>query len=156
MQYISYENCTSVDAIRSEAEKLVKRGFLTEQQLESIDFEMLMVFFDSPLGQKLQSGVPYLREFKFSILEQGSRYDPSLKGEQVLLQGVVDCAILEDDGITVLDFKTDYVTEQTLSTAINRYTAQVSAYADALQRIYEMPVKKRYLYFFRLNYFAEI
>ena len=156
MQYISYENCTSVDAIRSEAEKLRQRGFLTEQQLESVDFKMLMVFFDSPLGRKLQSGVPYLREFKFSILDQGSRYDPLLKEEQVLLQGVVDCAILEDDGITVLDFKTDYVTEQTLSTAINRYTAQVSAYADALQRIYEMPVKKRYLYFFRLNYFAEI
>ena len=66
------------------------------------------------------------------------------------------CAILEDDGITVLDFKTDYVTEQTLSTAINRYTAQVSAYADALQRIYEMPVKKRYLYFFRLNRFVPV
>ena len=97
-----------------------------------------------------------MREFKFSILDEGSRYDPQLKQERVLLQGVVDCAILEEDGITVLDFKTDYVTEQTLSDAVNRYTAQVSAYADALQRIYEMPIKKRYLYFFRMNYLAEI
>lgn len=156
MQYIAYEKCTGVHEIRQEAEKLKEHGFLTDDQLETIDFEMLMAFFDSEIGRKLRSGVSYLREFKFSILDDGSRYDPNLKGEQVLLQGVVDCAILEPEGITVLDFKSDYVTEKTLPEAIERYRTQVSVYADALQRIYEMPVKKKYLYFFRMNHFAEV
>lgn len=151
MQYISYEDCTDVDTLRVETEKLKDRGFLTEQQLEAVDFEMLMAFFNSPMGQKLRSGVQYIREFKFSILDEGSRYDPVLQEEQVLLQGVVDCAILEQDGIIVLDFKTDYVTEATLSETIERYRTQVAVYANALQRIYEMPVKESYLYFFRLK-----
>lgn len=30
-----------------------------------------------------------------------------LTGEKLLLQGVVDCCFMEEDGITVLDFKTD-------------------------------------------------
>lgn len=156
MQYIPYEKCAGVEEIRSETEKLKERGFLTEQQLQSVDFEMLMAFFDSPIGRKLRSGVPFLREFKFSVLDQGTRYDPMLQEEQILLQGVVDCAILEEDGITVLDFKTDYVTEKTLSEAIARYSVQISVYADALQRIYDMPVKKKYLYFFRGNHLAEL
>ena len=151
MRSSSREDCTDVDTLRVETEKLKDRGFLTEQQLEAVDFEMLMAFFNSPMGQKLRSGVQYIREFKFSILDEGSRYDPVLQEEQVLLQGVVDCAILEQDGIIVLDFKTDYVTEATLSETIERYRTQVAVYANALQRIYEMPVKESYLYFFRLK-----
>ena len=156
MQYISYQHCDSLEGILSEILKLTERGFLTEQQAQSVDLEMILCFFETPVGQKLRSGVPYLREFKFSILDQGSHYHPELVDEKILLQGVVDCAILEDDGITVLDFKTDYVTQESLPGAIDRYKAQVTAYADAMQRIYEKPVKKTYLYFFRANSLIEL
>ena len=156
MQYISYENCGTLDGIQSELLRMRKKGFLTEEQLQIVDTDRIFRFFASPMGIKLRSGVPYLREFKFSILDQGIRYDSGLEGEHVLLQGVVDCAILEPDGITVLDFKTDYVTEETLQMAVDRYKPQVTAYADALQRIYELPVKYRYLYFFQMNRLAEI
>ena len=115
-----------------------------------------MKFFTSDIGKKLCSGTPCLREFKFSILDQGSNYDPALQGEQVLLQGVVDCALLESDGITIVDFKTDYVTEESLPSVLSRYRTQVDTYSEALQRIYEQPVKARYLYLFHLDKFAEI
>jgi ATP-dependent exoDNAse (exonuclease V) beta subunit len=39
---------------------------------------------------------------------------------------------------------------------VERYRTQVTVYADALSRIYELPVKKKYLYFFRLGHLAEI
>ena len=71
--------------------------------------------------------------------------------EKVLLQGVVDCAILEEDGITIIDFKTDRVTEKTLPEVADRYAPQVLIYGEALSRIYEKPIKGEYLYFFRLN-----
>ena len=74
----------------------------------------------------------------------------------MLLQGVVDCAMLEDDGITVIDFKTDYVTEETLPDVVERYRAQVQTYANALAQIYEQTIKAQYLYFFRLNRFVSI
>jgi len=68
----------------------------------------------------------------------------------------VDCALLEADGITVIDFKTDYVTENTLSEVVSRYRQQVQTYADALQRIYEQPIKARYLYLFHLDRFINV
>jgi ATP-dependent helicase/nuclease subunit A len=69
---------------------------------------------------------------------------------------VVDCALIEEDGITVLDFKTDSVTEETLEAAVERYRPQVQAYADAMERIFQRKVKRALLYFFRLNKFVEV
>lgn len=156
MQYISYEKCTDPNGTAEELSRLVDRGFLTAQQAEAVDLQKIQLFFSTEIGKKLCSGVPYLREFKFSILDDGTHYDPDLIGEEVLLQGVVDCALLEQDGITVIDFKTDYVTEETLPLIITRYQNQIETYSEALTRIYEMPVKVRYLYLFHLNRFARI
>jgi len=55
-----------------------------------------------------------------------------LDGEKVLLQGVVDCALLEEDGITILDFKTDYVTEETIEVVADHYRPQVQTYAEKI------------------------
>lgn len=39
--------------------------------------------------------------------QMGRILQEDLTGEKLLLQGVVDCCFMEEDGITVLDFKTD-------------------------------------------------
>lgn len=151
MQHISYDKCTGPEGIRSEINRLVQNGFLQQEQADVVNPRKLERFFACEIGKKLCNGVSYLREFKFSILDSGIHYEDSLKDEQVLLQGVVDCALLEADGITVIDFKTDYVTEESLSQVVARYHSQVQTYADALERIYEQPVKARYLYLFHLD-----
>jgi len=151
MQYLSFEACVDEQSIRDEIFRLAEKGFLSQEQADMVDCAMLARFFDSEQGRKLRSGVQYLREFKFSILDDGSHYGEGLEGEQVLLQGVVDCFMIEPDGITILDFKTDHVTESTLPDLIARYAPQVVTYAEALSRIYEMPVKEKYLYFFKLD-----
>ena len=156
MQYIRYENCTDEDGVDREIRRLRDAGFITEEAAAMADRRRIAAFFDTPIGRKLRSGTAHLREFKFSLLDNAARYGEGLEGEQVLLQGVVDCALLEEDGITVLDFKTDYVTEETLPTLTEHYRLQVQTYADALSRIYRKNVKAAYLYFFRLNRFVEV
>ena len=59
-------------------------------------------------------------------------------------------------GITLIDFKTDAVTEENLSKLTERYGMQLKTYAHALERIYRKPVRKSLLYFFRLNRYIEI
>ena len=156
LQYIRYEECSSPEAVKAEVGRLVEAKFLTQEQGSVVNCEEIANFFATKIGKKLRTGTPHIREFKFSILDDGRHYGEGLEEEQVLLQGVVDCALLEEDGITVLDFKTDYVTEQTLVTLTDRYRSQVQTYAEALRRIFEMPIKKQYLYFFRLNRFVEV
>ena len=156
LQYIRYEACEDIDGIQREVERLVREGFITRQQADLVPCERLASFFTSPLGQRLRSGKNVLREFKFSILDDAEAYGPGLEGEKVLLQGVVDCALIEEDGITILDFKTDFVTEETVGAAAERYRPQVESYAGAMSRIYQKPVKNRYLYFFRLDKLVEL
>jgi len=156
MQYLQYEKCGSTDSVREEIARLVDNGFLTAEQGELVDCEKIALFFGTEIGLKLRTGVHHLREFKFSVLDAGEHYGDGLEGEKVLLQGVVDCALLEPDGITVVDFKTDYVTEETIAQRAEYYRPQLETYSEALSRIYEQPVKAKYLYFFRLNRYVKL
>ena len=111
--------------------------------------------FSSPRGKTLLSAKTLRREFKFSILTDAEAYSPEAAGEQVMLQGVVDCFWQEPDGIVILDFKTDYI-DGDLQQKASRYAPQLRAYAQALSRIYQCPVKKTVLYFFSAGREVEI
>lgn len=151
MQYVCFSNCSSLQGVEQEIIRLKDERFLSEEQAAMVDCKKIATFFMTDIGKKLCAGVPCLREFKFSILDDGIHYGENLDEEKVLLQGVVDCALLEEDGITIIDFKTDRVSSDTLPAAAERYRSQLETYAEALTRIYEMPVKAQYLYFFRLD-----
>ena len=156
LQHIRFSACSDVESIYEDVQRMVHEKLIAPEQAEMVDCKKLATFFATPLGMKLQKSVHVLREFKFSLLENGEKFYSDAQGEQVLLQGVVDCALLEADGITVLDFKTDRVTEKTLPAVAERYRPQVITYADALERIYQMPVKAVKLYFFDIERFWDI
>ena len=156
MQYLDYSACSQAATIAGELERLIERRLLTRDQADMIDPEKIAAFFQTELGHRLRSSDRVIREFKFSILEDGETYDPACKGEQILLQGVVDCALEEDDGIILLDFKTDYVTDATLPAVAEKYRSQLNTYAAALQRIYGKKVKQKLLYFFCINDFVQL
>ena len=156
LQYIRYEACTDTAAVKAEVERLVTERFITREQGDMVNCAKIARFFAADLGIKMRTSPHVLREFKFSILDEAGDYGEGLEGEQVLLQGVVDCALIEDDGITIVDFKTDYVTAETLDALTERYRPQVKAYADAMERIYQMPIKGAFLYFFHLDRFVPL
>lgn len=156
MQYIHYDRCVTVAGVEEELDRLMSSGFLTEDQRKVLRPREIARFFATPLGRKLTEGADHIREFKFSILDKGAHYGEGLEGEEVLLQGVVDCALIEEDGITVIDFKTDRVNGETVQAAVERYRPQVETYAEALRRIYGKPIKASCLYFFAMDAFCQI
>ncbi len=156
MQYIRYDACGNEEEIQAELFRLVNQKYVTQQQADLVSTREIAAFFQTELGGKLQQGGQVLREFKFSILDDGENFDPRLQGEQILLQGVVDCALLEEDGITLVDFKTDKVTESNYQDRAAHYRPQVRSYADAMERIYGKPIKAAYLYFFHLGKFVAV
>ena len=156
LQHICFENCGTLSGVESEIRRLRDTGLITPDQAEIVNCQSIAGFFESEIGRKLLGGTEHLREFKFSILDEGSNYGPGLEGEQVLLQGVVDLALLEEDGITVVDFKTDFVSDENFQLLVERYRPQVEIYANAMERIYGKPIKAAYLYFFHVNRFVEL
>lgn len=156
MQHISFEKCDSVNGVAEEIQRLQTEGYISAEQAQAVSQEQIATFFQTQIGQMIRISQHVLREFKFSILVD----DPAIAGadsdDRILLQGVVDCAIVEDDGITVVDFKSDRISPEKLEQAVLHYTPQVASYAKALSRIYGLPVKSAKLYFFHIGQFADV
>lgn len=79
------------------------------------------------------------------------------KEDLTLIQGIIDVFWIEEDGIVVLDYKTDRV--DTGQELLDRYAAQLRLYGEALNRIYGeagMTVKECLLYSFRLGEVIEV
>ena len=96
------------------------------------------------------------RELPFFTELSSTEYDKSLdekiyKNEKIRLQGIIDCFFEEEDGIVLLDYKTDYVEEGQEEKIIERYKSQLKYYKDALEKITGKVVKETYLYLFKLD-----
>ena len=153
MQYLDFARTNTLEEIQEEIARLVARQFITPQQGEAVDGERVLAFFQSPLGQRLVASRQMEREFKFSMLVPAADYYPDAEaGEEVLLQGVVDCWFEEADGtVTVVDFKTDRVTEHTVEARAREYRPQLEAYSRALSQALGLPVGRCVLWFFALG-----
>ena len=75
-------------------------------------------------------------------------YDPAAEGEELMLQGVVDCAFRTEEGLVVVDFKTDRLAPGEEPQRAEEYRPQLEAYAQALERVMEEKVCRKVLYFF--------
>ena len=126
----------------------MRLSFLTEQQREAVAEDKILAFFRSDVGKRVLSAKQVIREYKFSVLEDGSILDPALAGEKILLQGVTDCCLIENGALTILDFKSDHVLPGQETERAAYYRGQLDAYARALSRVLDLPVKERILYFF--------
>ena len=141
LQFADHKACTREETLQTELQRLVREQFLTPEQAEAVEQKQILRFFTSELGQWLLSR-QVQREFKFSLLVDAADYGIDAPGEKLMLQGVVDCFAVEEDGLTILDFKTDRIPRP------EYYRPQIEAYGAALSRIYQKPVKAKILYFF--------
>ncbi|MCI8438238.1 MAG: helicase-exonuclease AddAB subunit AddA [Oscillospiraceae bacterium] len=138
-------------------DELLARRLLTPEQAAAVDVAAIDRFLASPLAEELRQAKELEREFRFSLLVPAGMYYPELGEEdEVLLQGVVDLYAVSDGKVTVVDFKTDRVTERTLPERVARYRPQLEAYSGALEKILDKTVARRVLYFFHTGNTVEV
>ena len=134
------------------------RAKLTPEQAAAVDIRALERFLSSPLAEEMRRVAAMEREYRFTVLMDARDYDGmSIGGDEILLQGVVDCWFETPDGLTVVDFKTDRVfTEEELTERAELYRGQLSAYTLALERVLERPVTRRVVYFLSVGREVEV
>ena len=152
LQYMDFSRADGEEAVRAEIERLRSERFLSDREAEAVDASAIARLFASPLGRRICGAEKLHREFKFSLLCGAREIFGVSEGDEVLLQGVVDCLIEEDGTLVVVDYKTDAVrTEKELSERRALYTPQLRAYAAAMERILRKPVKECVLYFLSMG-----
>jgi ATP-dependent helicase/nuclease subunit A len=135
--------------VTAQVEALRQKDLLTAEQAAAVETQALERFLASPLASDIRQGRNVLREYRFTLLMDAREYDPrAAEGDAILLQGVVDCCFETDEGLTVVDFKTDHVrTEEDVAQRADHYRTQLEAYSRALERVLEKKVVRRTLYF---------
>ena len=129
--------------------------FLSPEEYGLLNQEKLKKFLDSPLGQlfaKAYKENTLYREQHFMQEVEYEKLFPVDGGdtvEKVILQGIIDAFIMEEEGIILVDYKTDRVKDG--EELRNRYQKQIDLYSEALEQILGKKVKRRVLYSFSLG-----
>ena len=144
MQYLELGGPDPEEQVR----RLTDRRLLTPQQAEAVDMERIRAFLATPLAQEVRQARQVWREYRFALLMPAALYDPAAEGEELMLQGVVDCAFRTEEGLVVVDFKTDRLAPGEEPQRAEEYRPQLEAYAQALERVMEEKVCRKVLYFF--------
>ena len=71
--------------------------------------------------------------------------------KKVRLQGIIDCFFESNEGLMLLDYKTDYVKDGDEDTLKEKYKKQLDYYSDAIFKITGKRVKYKYIYSFSLE-----
>ena len=145
-------------AIRQEIETLYEKNILSAEEKEILlrqsgvksPVKDILKFMQSPLQDAMEKADIIRKELPFSVLLPASRYYTDCeKGEEIFLQGVIDCLLETDGQLTIIDYKTDRI--QSADELKKHYTAQLLIYKEAAEQILKKPVTGLYLWSFHLG-----
>ena len=126
---------------------------LSKEYFDAVNERKILHFLESALARRMrcaeEKGRLY-REQPFVIGISAGRLGQEFPEEEtVLIQGIIDVFFEEEDGIVLLDYKTDSVSS--MKELWNRYETQLDYYREALEKLTGKPVKERLLYSFHLE-----
>ncbi|MFP4697913.1 MAG: helicase-exonuclease AddAB subunit AddA [Eubacteriales bacterium] len=155
MQYIPLDKLCNYNDIRKTLEIMEEKGFISEQERKSVFIKDLLAFSKTVLYKRMinaQKNNNLYKEKQFLLGIKACELDKCLKSDElVLIQGVIDCFFEGEEGIVLVDYKTDYVKERQEQILINRYNKQLQYYQKAIEQITGKTVKEKIIYSFSLN-----
>ncbi|MGD0573089.1 MAG: helicase-exonuclease AddAB subunit AddA [Sedimentisphaerales bacterium] len=140
-------------------EKLVKDGAIIPEIASQINAESIVKFFKSKLGQiVLDKKTVVRREWPFTFAVPASQWDENSHKTQnprpktqdfIIVQGIIDLLVKTNEGLVIIDFKTDDVSADGATKRAAIYCRQLNLYAQAASTILGQEVKSKWLYFLR-------
>ncbi len=156
LQYCDFEKARL--NVKAEADRLCSLGRLTALQVQSLDLNRLEAFMHSDVISLALNSSEYFREYRFTVNIPANMVEETISDElsqcPVILQGSVDLAIMCEDGIIVVDYKTDRV--KTLDALAQMYAKQLRLYKFAIEETTGKKVKHCLIYSMYLSDSKEV
>ena len=133
---------------------LLADGRISEAAIEKVRPDGIWRLAASPLGRRIaraQAAGRCRREQQFVMGIPARDIGAGDSEELVLIQGIIDAYLEEEDGLVLIDYKTDYILQGQEEILIKRYGKQMDYYQKALEQIAGKRVKERIIYSFSLN-----
>ncbi|MBQ4451643.1 MAG: helicase-exonuclease AddAB subunit AddA [Clostridia bacterium] len=130
--------------------RMAERQLLSAEERACVKPAYLADFALSPLGRRAAASNEVHREWSFSLFVPTRRLVKDFPEEgRILVQGTIDLCFLEDGQWVLADYKTERSNDD--DALLARYSTQLGAYAEALERITGRPVKQIYIVLAREN-----
>ena len=133
MQNIDFDS----ENVKDDIDAMVRNGLLTEREAEYVDASEIAACLDSDLI-KSAAGKKVEREKPFTMLLPDGE-------DNVLVQGIIDLIIYDDDGIILVDYKNSARSDESLK---DTYFKQLDLYKKAIENALIGKVKKCVIYSF--------
>ena len=142
---LDYEKIDTKEQIEEQLENM-----LTTEEKKSIWTPDFYRFAKNPLAVRMkeaaQRGQLY-REQPFVIAMPANQMKKEYETEEeILVQGIIDAYFEEEDGLILVDYKTDKVQKGQEKELIEKYKVQMQYYKKALEMITDKEVKEIYIY----------
>jgi ATP-dependent helicase/nuclease subunit A len=161
MQFCDFSRLTPKESsVKEEISRLIEKRFLPNNIADLIRAKEIATFAASEFFNKILSAHKIYRELRFNVFLSAEDFtdiaDRKLlfEGEKILVQGVIDLCIEDEDGNLILcDYKTDRLSREALNDRIiakqilsDRHSQQLKYYAQAIEQIMGKKPDKIYIY----------
>lgn len=144
--------------LKEAMERLRSEGKLTQDMADCIRPGDILRFLDSSAGRRMRNASVKQKLYKEQPFVLGvdarEMYPDEAEGELILVQGIIDVYFEEEDGLVVLDYKTDKAKSGV--ELREKYHAQLDYYARALEQVTGKHVKEKIIYSFTLQEEIEV
>ena len=153
LEHIRFHEIHSLSEVKPVVDELLENGFLDQEARDFINPNVIWNFLSSSLGTRMakaQAEGRIHKEQQFIIGIPAREMGLGDSDELVLIQGIIDAYLEEEDGLVLIDYKTDHVPEgspeQGAKMLAERYRVQLDYYERALTQLTEKHVKERIIY----------
>lgn len=148
LQYADEKKIKSVADVENLLKEMQNDKIITKRQAESVNKAAISRFFMSELGERMRMADRLEKEFNFYTEADAQEIYQRDASGRVLLQGTIDCFMINGSKVTLLDFKTDRVeSREDAMEKAKKYEVQMKYYKKGLKEILGREIDEGYLYF---------
>lgn len=154
MQMMDFEKSYTKEDVIKQLEDLRKRKILSEKQIETVNISRITWFMKSEIANRIRNSEkvykekPIIYSVKLNEIYINENID---NDERVIMKGIIDIVFREGEDLVLLDYKTDYVTEDKIDEIKSKYEKQLKLYQMAIENITGRKIKEKYLYLFGIG-----
>lgn len=148
LELINLTNMYGKDDLMRDLARLVQEKQLTEDNIKLLNLDYINCFASSNIANRMRKAENSNKLYKEKQFVMGIKAAEVMQNidsdELILIQGIIDVFFEEEDGLVLLDYKSDIVTDD--DQLVKRYKVQLEYYRKALEQMLNKKVKEMIIY----------
>lgn len=153
LELIDLAKIDSREDLKQDLKRLVQNKRIKEDDLEKLNEDYIFEFACSDIAKRMKQAAisnKLYKEKQFVIGLKASELMHDVESSEIILiQGIIDVFFEEDGELVLLDYKSDYVTNE--NQLVKRYKVQLDYYRKALEQMLHKKVKEMIIYSLTLS-----